>query len=196
MYHASQESLDGGRVIRFELGAGEARLKYADVLELWRSSDEFRTFFLTILGDSPFSAFRWETPSVTSATQDRLFEFVLVDSPGLASAPEREAFAEHFDSNSQQEGVVCFDNLRGDAGLVVPSPQADDSSYVHLASFVRQAPLSQQHALWQAVGRAVTKRLSHRPLWLSTAGGGVAWLHVRLDSRPKYYSYGPYRTAR
>ncbi|MGI9175867.1 MAG: DUF6940 family protein [Rhodothermales bacterium] len=25
-------------------------------------------------------------------------------------------------------------------------------------------------------------------MWLSTAGGGVSWLHVRLDSRPKYYA--------
>jgi len=31
------------------------------------------------------------------------------------------------------------------------------------------------------------------PTWLSTAGGGVAWLHVRLDTRPKYYRYNPYR---
>ncbi|MFL6237620.1 MAG: DUF6940 family protein [Thermoanaerobaculia bacterium] len=30
----------------------------------------------------------------------------------------------------------------------------------------------------------------------STYGGGagVSWLHVRLDDRPKYYGYGPYRT--
>ncbi len=37
--------------------------------------------------------------------------------------------------------------------------------------------------------------IGHTPLWLSTAGGGVAWLHVRLDSRPKYYGYSPYKTA-
>ena len=35
--------------------------------------------------------------------------------------------------------------------------------------------------------------LSEKPLWLSTAGGGVAWLHLRIDSRPKYYSHRPYR---
>jgi hypothetical protein len=35
-------------------------------------------------------------------------------------------------------------------------------------------------------------RVSTTPVWLSTAGAGVAWLHVRLDDRPKYYSHRPY----
>lgn len=30
-------------------------------------------------------------------------------------------------------------------------------------------------------------------VWLSTNGVSTAWLHVRLDSRPKYYHYLPYR---
>jgi hypothetical protein len=29
----------------------------------------------------------------------------------------------------------------------------------------------------------------------STAGAGVSWLHVRLDDRPKYNGYAPYREA-
>mmetsp|Transcript_9405 Transcript_9405/g.21189 ORF Transcript_9405/g.21189 Transcript_9405/m.21189 type:complete len:541 (+) Transcript_9405:444-2066(+) len=37
------------------------------------------------------------------------------------------------------------------------------------------------------------------PVWLSTSGMGVPWLHVRLDSSPKYYTYHgfvPEATAR
>jgi len=30
--------------------------------------------------------------------------------------------------------------------------------------------------------------------WLSTSGLGIAWLHVRLDERPKYYTHAPYRS--
>lgn len=41
----------------------------------------------------------------------------------------------------------------------------------------------------------MTARVGTRPVWLSTAGAGVAWLHVRLDDRPKYYSYRPYTLA-
>ena len=34
------------------------------------------------------------------------------------------------------------------------------------------------------------QRVSASPLWLSTAGMGVSWLHLRLDSRPKNYRHG------
>ena len=33
------------------------------------------------------------------------------------------------------------------------------------------------------------------PTWLSTAGMGVSWLHVRLDSQPKYYGFAAYWAA-
>ncbi len=39
----------------------------------------------------------------------------------------------------------------------------------------------------------MTQRIGAMPVWLSTAGAGVSWLHVRLDTRPKYYHHGPYR---
>jgi hypothetical protein len=39
------------------------------------------------------------------------------------------------------------------------------------------------------------QRVSASPLWLSTAGMGVSWLHLRLDSRPKYYRHRSYAIA-
>jgi len=60
---------------------------------------------------------------------------------------------------------------------------------------VRSASDEQNHALWRIVGAAVRERLGERRLWISTAGGGVAWLHVRLDSSPKYYGFRPYAVA-
>jgi len=38
-------------------------------------------------------------------------------------------------------------------------------------------------------------RLADTPLWLSTAGLGVSWLHVRLDTRPKYYRHRVYAST-
>jgi len=79
--------------------------------------------------------------------------------------------------------------------MVVPCPDDPLSDYGHLAAFLRHSPEPQQHSLWELVGAAMHRRLGPRPVWLSTAGGGVAWLHVRLDDRPKYYGYAPYRNA-
>ena len=143
---------------------------------------------------SPFSAFRWETPPITIATANHPFEFVLLDSPDLASDPDPAAFAEHF-IDMVPGGVVEFSNLSRDAIMVVPCPDDPLSDYGHLAAFLRHSPEPQQHSLWELVGAAMHRRLGPRPVWLSTAGGGVAWLHVRLDDRPKYYGYAPYRNA-
>ncbi|MGB1216866.1 MAG: DUF6940 family protein [Saprospiraceae bacterium] len=30
-------------------------------------------------------------------------------------------------------------------------------------------------------------------MWLSTAGLGVYWLHIRMDNRPKYYKHKAYK---
>jgi hypothetical protein len=57
------------------------------------------------------------------------------------------------------------------------------------------ASVSENHALWRTVGKTLQERIAEQPVWLSTAGGGVSWLHVRLDSRPKYYGYHPYKES-
>lgn len=143
------------------------------------------------LRTSSFDAFRWETPGVVRSTLSSPFEFVLVDAPTLERPPDRSAFAEHFDD---AKPVVRFGNLRRDAVLVVPCPRERNDVYTHLAGFVRGAPHDQVSTLWSEVGRAMRERICERPVWLSTAGGGVAWLHVRLDDRPKYYAHAPYRS--
>ena len=94
--------------------------------------------------------------------------------------------------DDDDQGIVSFANLSGDATLIVPSPRIGIDAYGHLAAFIRQAPSSQIDKLWRVIGSTVKSRIGKTPLWLSTAGGGVAWLHVRLDSYPKYYGYSPY----
>src|SRR5262249_11979438 len=133
----------------------------------------------------------------TDVTAARMFEFVLVDSPQLARVPpDARAFAAQFEAGDATNGIATFWNLGRDALLVAPCPRAPLDAYPHIAAFARTAPAEQQHALWGAVGAAVERHLSSEPVWLSTSGLGVFWLHVRLDSRPKYYSFRPYRGAR
>ena len=95
--------------------------------------------------------------------------------------------------------VATFPNLGNDAILVAPCATTG-LDFAHFASFIRRAPSEQAHALLAAVGAAVEKRLAEKrasgsPLWVSTSGAGVSWLHVRLDDRPKYYTFAPYRSA-
>ena len=76
--------------------------------------------------------------------------------------------------------------------LIVPCPITDILASTHLADFVRQAPTSQQHLLWQTIGRSIEQNLNKQPIWVSTSGLDVNWLHVRLDSQPKHYCFEPY----
>jgi hypothetical protein len=116
-----------------------------------------------------------------------------VSSPLLAELPPNGApFAEHFRGDRD---VVTFESLGRDALLVAPCPETGARNFAHLASFIATASQARKDSLWKAVGEALEKRLGERPTWLSTAGLGVAWLHVRLDSRPKYYRHAPYRQA-
>lgn len=59
-------------------------------------------------------------------------------------------------------------------------------------SFLHYGSPTQVDALWRSVGAAMINLLYDAPTWLSTAGMGVSWLHIRLDERPKYYRHGPY----
>jgi hypothetical protein len=192
MWTARSEELAAGRGLRFALDLESRPATFADVLHGWQRDAEFRSLFNTLLSQTPYTAFRWETPTVTLATVSRPFEFVLLDSPRLAAHPDPKAFAAHF--RRAGADIAVFPNLGGDAILVVPAPLAAPSAYGHLAAFVRLAPEAQRHALWQAVATAMTHRIGRDPVWLSTAGAGVSWLHVRLDDQPKYYGFAPYRS--
>ena len=190
MFAVTREELSG-QVHRYTLSESGRVLSYARVLDLWQHSETFRACFIDLLAGSPFSAYRWETPPIHRDCLGRRFGCVLVEDPGLDRPSDPEAFAEPL-GRSPDGDVAAFENLGGDALLVVPARRAPAEVYVHLARFVRRAPVAQSQRLWQAVARAVQARLDVEPLWLNTAGDGVAWLHVRLDSRPKYYRYHPY----
>lgn len=185
---------DSKHLTRYELAHDGAAISRIDVIRHWSNDQSFRAFFTQLLSYSSFRAFRWETPAVTRENMSRPFEFVLIDTPGFVKRKSDVAtFREYFTDDETNCGVVVFKNLGGDATLVVPSPRSDHESYGHLAAFIRNAPDEQVDAFWRITGATLESTVGETPIWLSTAGGGVAWLHMRLDSRPKYYSYSPYK---
>lgn len=194
MWESQIDVLERGQIQKISLLSGKEPLPYSEVVALWQSDETFRAYFDGLLRDAPFEAYFWETPALTDA--DRPFEFVLVNSSSLAhTQADPQAFENQFASRETNEDVIAFPNFGGDAILVVPRPIGSTSAYAHLAAFVRNAPEAQKQALWKTVGAAMAKRIGAQPVWLSTAGLGVSWLHIRLDSRPKYYRYQPYKSV-
>lgn len=188
-----RHSLDS-RTVRVTL-SGESPLAVSEVLRLWSSDELFRRFFTKSVIDSGFESFFWEVPPMTLATLEKPFEFVVVEGGSLAKLrADPQPFSDHF-SHDPSRSVLCFPNLGGDATLIVPVPiTSDHSAYTHLGKFLRTAPQQQIDLFWNIVGTATAERISTSPIWLSTAGMGVSWLHLRIDSRPKYYRHRPYAT--
>ncbi len=193
MWSTNSEALADSRDMKFSIEFDSRPATWADVISGWRGDAAFRSIFNSMLASAPYTAFRWETPAANNSSMGLPFECVVLNSPSLARRPDPDAFAEHFRDNAK--AVVVFANLGGDATMIVPRPLVEPAAYGHIAAFVRLAPEEQQHALWQSVGDTMAQRIDERPVWLSTAGAGVSWLHVRLDNRPKYYGFEPYRKA-
>jgi hypothetical protein len=192
-WDAEIESLERGRIRRIRVRRDGTPVAHGDAVAAWRDDAGFRGRFIGWLAEAPFEAYFWETPAVTEDTISRAFEFVFVDAPSLAAMPpDVAAFREHF---RDTVAVSAFHNLGGDALMVAPNLGAAGHAYPHLAAFARAARVDVQHELWRTVGSYASARIGARPLWVSTSGLGVAWLHVRLDSDPKYYTFEPYRSA-
>jgi len=193
-----RKTKENENTFKYELYHDTKPVSVKQAVNLLYNSNKFRNSFIKELSDAPFEAFFFETPPVDAKSYDKLsFEFVLVKSKGLPSKyADADAFREHFDTDCT---IAKFSNLGRDALMIAPCPLMDTESnhYVHLASFVRFGKAEQVHQLWRSVASAMVERVresgEHRT-WLSTSGLGVNWLHVRLDSRPKYYTYTPYKS--
>jgi hypothetical protein len=200
------ESLGGSRFIRYEaierLKNGATKTvtvhRWAELIAKDGSLSDGLT---QVLRGAPFLAFYFETKGVTATSAPtNSFEFVLVDAPRLASfaesSPDSQSFRAHF-AKCPLTTCCTFPNLGGDAMLVAPiqrNPTVPLVTYSHLAKFVREAPTAQAQDLWQLTANTYRERWKEQPVWLSTEGSGVAWLHMRLDSQPKYYHYKQFAT--
>ncbi|MCC9603726.1 hypothetical protein LOC67_24515 [Stieleria sp. JC731] len=196
MFDAKTETVGDSRVMKYRILRQSELITFGDFLLLLRRHSEFRQFFTNLLVSSPFSAFRWETPALNSSSEKLPFEFVLLNSPRLARAADSSAFGDRFSGSKQVNDVLSFPNLGRNAQMIVPCPTGRDECYTHLASFLRDGPPEQIDRMWQVVGSETRKVVGDKTRWLSTAGGGVAWLHVRIDTKPKYYGFTEYKTPK
>ena len=110
------------------------------------------------------------------------------------------AFHEHM---RDKQAYKCIQNLARDATLFIPTTYgqvlAHDqaANYANIYSYLQTAtnPVPYFHHLFAAVKYFCVRGLevspqsaAEVPLWLSTHGQGVPWLHFRFDVHPKYYS--------
>lgn len=185
---------------QFRCGSGidaMTAVTWQDAIIFLQQNKTFRSLLTNTLANVPFPAFFWETPPITPINLEQSWECVVVAAPALSEVePDPEPFREYLIRAGSKTAIATFPNLGSDALLIVPREQGNISAYTHMANFLRLAPKSQIHQLWQVLGQAIQRHWAHRQgrsLWVSTSGLGVYWLHIRLDDAPKYYTYEPYK---
>ena len=178
--------------IRLRILQDKQALTFQAIFQLWANSIEFRHFYIDLLATTDFPAFYWEHPGLRTSLLTQPYEFVVLISTSLEKRRlNTTAFADFFQT---ADLVVDFDNLGRNARLVVPTPKGNLVDNKHLAKFIRADKPKQQQQLFQKIGELMLQRIdSEKTIWLNTAGNGVIWLHIRLDSRPKYYKTQAYR---
>lgn len=193
MWTAQRTSLGDRRGEIMAIQTDRAPLTVTDVIAGWLDDASFRNFFIAELAATAYPAFFWEMPPVSRATLADPFACALIGGDTLARMHADDSdFAEHL--NDRAESVAAFPNLGGDALLIVPRRMSEADCYGHIAAFVRSAPSEQRHALFRLLALKIEERLEADGgrFWISTSGLGVPWVHVRLDSYPKYYQHRPY----
>lgn len=176
--------------LHYSLPANGAALSFASWLYQLKTDPQFRIGFNALVAAIPFPAFFWELPPVNKQTIENQFAFVAIKSDLLASTQgDVNSFR---DKITGHQSVFCFKNLGGDATLVVPCPE-ETKQYPHLATFCRTASAAQADLFWKTTAETIEPVLGHQPIWISTAGLGVPWLHLRIDIRPKYYRHSAFK---
>lgn len=192
MYKIKLEK-EGPDILKLHLLENNVPLSYKKTLELWAGDETFRQFWVDQMQAIPFTGYLWETPPISNTLVSQPFECVFIERSVFEKLkPNTRAYRNYFTT----EPVVDFPNLGKNATLIVPCPIAADTAYTHLGRFSGQAPTDQQLALWKRVGVLGLAQLSDKKLWISTHGLGVFWLHIRLDTYPKYYHYKNYSVER
>ena len=151
----------------------------------------FADWYNQQLADCPFDAFFWENKPVTKQNLDETYECTIVKSSLLRGC--RRIHPRSIPISNLTPIPSRFRILAEMRQLVVPCPVAEKSVYTQIGGFVRDAPGHQILDFWTRVGKEMLGHVQQDPRWLSTSGLGVYWLHVRIDSVPKYYQTETYK---
>ncbi|MFK7934089.1 MAG: hypothetical protein AB8G22_11320 [Saprospiraceae bacterium] len=180
--------------VRFKLKKGDAYLSFSDVFTAWKTDDDFIHLYVAAIKKLNYQAFYWEHPALKSEFLSCDYECILQRSKPLETLKSNETAFKKYIHNALL--VEDFRNLGKDARLVVPTKRKEGEIYNHLGRFMRFADADQIVAVFRRVGEIAVDEIKQREtVWLNTAGLGVIWLHIRFDTRPKYYKTSKYRDS-
>jgi len=180
--------------VKFRLKKEEQYLSFKNVFELWANDSEFVEFYKTELIKLNYQAFCWEHPALKKEFLEKKYECILQRSKPLEHLPINENVFKNYIYEKEQ--VADFMNLGKNARLVIPTKKIDKEIYNHMGKFIRLADAEQVNEVFKSIGKIIFEEIETKKLiWLNTAGLGIIWLHIRMDTKPKYYKTKSYKDS-
>lgn len=153
---------------------------WSDKLSEW-SNSVVQTYPLSIEDN-----FFWETSPFLDNASNYIEHFVINKSLNKLKQ-NYTPFIEYI-NKSNDKNVISFYNKSKDAILVIPIPRKN-KNFTTLKDFIDNASKTQQILFWKEVAKQTLKFFKkNKIVYVSTHGLGVHYLHVRIESTPKYYS--------
>jgi hypothetical protein len=95
-------------------------------------------------------------------------------------------------NESDNKFVTSFNNLNGDARLIIPIPKKG-KNFTTIKDFIDNASQTQQKYFWKYAASEIIRILeSNDKIFISTHGLGIPYFHLRIDTYPKYYQTKAY----
>jgi hypothetical protein len=155
-------------------------MKWKSVLNRWRNGKPLK------YPKKCKNAFFWETSPISNNSTDNYSENFIETSAFNGVRQNYLAFLNHI-KKSKNKYTVSFNNLSGSSLLIIPYPK-NGKNFTSLKDFIDNASDTHQKQFWKCVAIRVEQMLkNHNKVWVSTHGTGVPYLHVRIDTNPKYY---------
>lgn len=216
LYHFKSQNLSNVEGYKYKFYYQDRIATYKEFIYLLNSINiDIINQLNTILTKHSIAIF-WECVPITKYEFDKKgFEFVVLPAYELNKRiVDIQPFNEYFTNNYKQEStIIAIDNIDKSSRLVIPCPNSkiieqintkelnmnDLQHMTHLNIFLKYSQENIKYDLWKKVSEEMLIRINnqsddYKKIWLSTSGLGVSWLHIRLDSYPKYYNYQEYKS--
>lgn len=167
---------------------------------LLQQQNDFKESFINIL--RTFKKFKYyfiEFPSCSFFSHNICFQFVIINADHTSLKTHVADFSDFQEYHTKKnEYIIQFPSLSKDSLLIVPVPLKgiNIENYSSISPFMKFANKKQIYEIWTKVSQALIRSLQtdkNKSFWLSTSGLAVPWLHIRIDTKPKYYHYQPFK---
>ena len=155
-------------------------MKWIDILKEWNKGN------IPKYDNKIKKSFFWETSPINNKMNNE-FDEKFIESDILNKMKQNYLSFEDKIKKTNNKNVLSFYNLSKTSKLVIPYPKKG-KKFTTLKQFMDNASLKQQKLFWKKVVSSIKSMLKkYDKVWISTHGTGVPYLHVRIDTYPKYY---------